>query len=225
MDMTFIERYKNGETRTVYAHIMSLGEKSFNDIQNVLRETCVRSSFTLDLIYKELSSIGYNFCKETQYNFQRPVVKPLPKTEKLLQQLDKIVKPYGYVPESLKMFYKIVGGCNFAWDYDSNDEIPWEGADPIQIVPLDDLVSELVEMEGEPLEYLDISADYLHKDNISGGPTYAIEITERPSIDGHFLNEEHDTTFIDYLKITFENCGFSMGQYINEPEFIRFSEK
>jgi hypothetical protein len=230
MGTTFTERYKNGETRTVYADIMSLGEKSFHkehykDIQNVLHETCMRASFNLSLIYNELSSIGYNFCKGTQYNFQRPIVKPLPDTEKLLQRLDRIVKPYGHVPESLKTFYKIIGGCNFAWDYDSNDEIPWEGADPIQIIPLDDLVSELVEMEEDPIEYLDLSADYFHKDNISGGPAYAIEITERPVIDGHFLHEEHDTTFMDYLRITFENCGFSRGEYINEPEFMRFVEK
>jgi hypothetical protein len=230
MGMTFTDRYKNGETRTVYEDIMRLGEKSFRkehykDVQNVLHETCIRVTFNLDLIYNELSSIGYNFCKETQYNFQRPIVKPLRKTEKLLQRLDKIVKPYGFVPESLKMFYRIVGACNFAWDYNTNDEIPWDGADPIQIVPLDDLVSELVEMEGDPLEYLDLSADYLHKDNISGGPAYAIEITQWPVIDGQILHEEHGTTFIDYLRITFDNCGFSRGQYIKEPEFITFVEK
>jgi hypothetical protein len=80
-------------------------------------------------------------------------------------------------------------------------------------------------MEDEPLEFLDLSADYLHKDNISGGPPYAIEITKRPAIDGIFLHEEYDTTFIDYLRITFENCGFSRGQYINDPEFMKFVEK
>jgi hypothetical protein len=107
MDTTFTERYNNGETRTVYAEIMRLGEKSFrkeyyNDILSVLHETCRRASFNLDLIYNELSSMGNNFYNGTQYSFQRPIVKPLPNTEKLLQQLDKIVKPYGYVPESLK---------------------------------------------------------------------------------------------------------------------------
>jgi hypothetical protein len=56
--------------------------------------------------------------------------------------------------------------------------------------------------------YLELSADYLHKDNISGGPAYAMEITSKPSVDGRLLNEEHETSFINYLRIVFDNCGF-----------------
>jgi hypothetical protein len=232
MGITFLERYKKGETRTIYNEIMNLQDKSFSeefyaDILNVLNESSTRSAYNLNIIFNELLAIGYNFSKKTQYNFQRPLVSPLPNADKLLLQLDKLVKPYGHVPESIKMFYRVVGSCNFAWDYDSNAQIPWEGADPIQIAPLDDLLSELSEIadEDEPMEFLDLSADYLHKDNISGGPAYAIEITSRPSIDGLFVHEEHNTTFIDYLRICFENCGFSRGQYINDPEFMRFVEK
>lgn len=232
MATTFLERYKNGETRTVYDEIMDLQDKSFSqenysDILNVLNESCNRITYNLNIIFNELSAIGYNFSTGTQYNFEKPLVRPLPNTDKLLTQLDKLVKPYGYVPESIKMFYKVVGSCNFAWDYDSNASIPWEGADPIQIAPLDDLLSELEEIveEDEPLEYLELSADYLHKDNISGGPAYAIAITSSPSIDGAFVNEEHNTTFIDYLRVTFENCGFSRAQYINDPEFSKLVKK
>lgn len=232
MATTFLERYKNGETKTVYDDIMDLKDKSFSqenysDTLNVLNESCNRIAYNLNIIFNELSAIGYNFSRETQYNFQKPLVKPLPNTDKLLTQLDKLVKPYGYVPESIKMFYRVVGSCNFAWDYDSNASIPWEGADPIQIAPLDDLLSELEEIleEDEPLEYLELSADYLHKDNISGGPAYAIAITSSPSIDGAFAHEEHNTTFIDYLRITFENCGFSRAQYINDPEFSKLVKK
>lgn len=232
MAITFLERYRNGETRTVYNDITSLQGKAFrveyySDILNVLNESCNRITYNLNIIFNELSAIGYNFSRETQYNFQKPLVMPLPNTDKLLTQLDKLVKPYGYVPESIKMFYRVVGSCNFAWDYHSNALIPWEGGDPIQIAPLDDLLSELGEIleEDEPLEYLQLSADYLHKDNISGGPAYAIEITNRPSIDGAFVHEEHNTSFIDYLRITFENCGFSRAQYINDPEFSKLVKK
>lgn len=232
MAIKFLERYKDGETRTVYNDIMTLQDKAFrqeyySDILNVLNESCNRIAYNLNIIYNELLALDYNFSKETQYNFQKPLVKPLPNTDKLLTQLDKLVKPYGHVPESIKMFYRVVGSCNFSWDYDSNASIPWEGADPIQIAPLDDLLSELGEIleEDEPLEYLELSADYLHKDNISGGPAYAIEITSRPSIDGAFVHEEHNTTFIDYLRITFENCGFSRAQYINDPEFRKLAKK
>ena len=63
---------------------------------------------------------------------------------------------------------------------------------------------------------LQLSADYLHKDNISGGPAYSLLITEKPSSDGQFLNEEHATSFINYLRICFDNCGFSR---ITNPEY------
>jgi hypothetical protein len=56
---------------------------------------------------------------------------------------------------------------------------------------------------------LRLAADYLHKDNISGGPPYSLLITKDLSVDGQFLNEEHNTSFINYLRICFENCGFS----------------
>ena len=63
---------------------------------------------------------------------------------------------------------------------------------------------------------LPLSADYLHKDNISGGQPYSLQLTTTPSIDGQFLYEEHNTTFINYLRICFDNCGFSR---ITNPEY------
>jgi hypothetical protein len=134
------------------------------------------------------------------------------------------------------LFYKIVGSCNFSWDYGTNKNILWGGSDPIQIVPLDGLVEQMTneywleemiankEIYGDA--YLELSADYLHKDNISGGPAYAIEITPEPSIDSSLLNEEHQTTFIDYLRIVFENGGFGRTDDIEStPTFKSFWDR
>lgn len=141
-------------------------------------------------------------------------------TDKLLKKLDKAVASYGYVPLSLQYFYKIVGGVNFGWDYDTNENLIWEMADPIQVVSLDDLVDEVQDeywhesmqeyiADGDTEHaFLELSADCFHKDNISGGPSYALEITKLPAIDGHFMNEPHNTTFIDYLRTCVEYCGF-----------------
>ena len=63
--------------------------------------------------------------------------------------------------------------------------------------------------EGE-IPFLELSADYLHKDNISGGPPYSLEITKHPGFDGLFLNEPNNTTFINYLRICIDNCGFPL---------------
>jgi hypothetical protein len=222
--MTFYDRYTSGEREQVYKEIAALGQDAFlpanlHDIEKVLIETFERVSFNLDIIYAELKNINYLFKTSFEYNFQRPLIKPLPDTENLLAKLDGAVKPFGYVPLSLKIFYRIVGACNFGWDYDTNEEYIWQYADPIQIISLDNLVTEVTDTDGlnEMLEYyeedgftsLQLSADYFHKDNVSGGPAYALQLTEKPYIDAPFLNEEHNTTFINYLRICFDNCGFS----------------
>jgi hypothetical protein len=221
--MRFYERYLNGETGIVYAEIYKLGEaaflpENFSDIEKVLTETFERVAYNLEIIYHELISINYRFKTDPKYNFERPLVKPLPNTYALLARLEEIVSPFGFVPVSLKMFYKIVGSCNFGWDYETNEDFIWQCADPIHIISLDDLVSEISDednlsdlkdyFEEDDFVALQLSADYLHKDNVSGGPPYSLQLTPQPSIDGNFLNEEHNTTFINYLRICFENCGF-----------------
>jgi hypothetical protein len=43
---------------------------------------------------------------------------------------------------------------------------------------------------------------------LSGDQGYAIELTQRPSIDSRVLFEAHNTTFIHYLRLYFEKGGF-----------------
>jgi hypothetical protein len=236
--MNFLERYKNGETIQVYADIHALGqaaftERYFDDVQAVMRETMTRTAHNLDVIYSELKNTGYNFKRKPEYSFEKPLLQPLSKAGKLITKLEKAVAPFGAVPLSLKLFYEIVGSCNFAWDYETNDDIPWPCADPIQIISLDDLVEQVTdeywpeEMEENQEDYgaayLEVSADYYHKDNISGGPAYSIEITREPGIDSRLLNEEHETTFINYLRTIFENGGFGRIDALkNIPGFRTF---
>jgi hypothetical protein len=178
--MTFYDRYINGETETVYADIYKLGQDAFLpdnfvDIEKVLTETFERVAFNLNIIYQELLTINYLFKTDFEFNFERPLIKPLPNTDYLLTKLDNSLKQFGFVPLSLKTFYKVVGACNFAWDYDTNEDFIWNCADPIQIISLDDLVSEVTDKDylSDLKDYFDdngfvaleLSADYLHKDN------------------------------------------------------------
>ncbi|MCW3110485.1 MAG: hypothetical protein JWQ09_4991 [Segetibacter sp.] len=228
--MTLYERYINGQTEQVYQDIYAMGQDAFlpanfSGVDAVLTETFQRVSYNLDIIYSELKNINYIFKTEFEYNFQRPLVKPLANTEELLAKLEKAVSPFGFVPLSLKMFYRMVGACNFGWDYDSNEDYIWQYADPIQIGSLDDVVAGVTNEDyliglrayykEEGFASLQLSADYFHKDNTSGGPAYSLKLTETQSIDADFLNEEHGTTFINYLRICFDNCGFSR---ITNPE-------
>jgi len=223
--MTLYEKYISGQTEQAYNDMLGLGKEAFSpgckdDVEQVLTELFTRVAYNLDIIYAELKNINYLFKTEFNYNFERPLHKPLPNTGDLLGKLDKAVTPFGFVPLSLKYFYKIVGGVNFAWDYDTNEDFIWDLADPIQITSLDAVVETVTEEywreemeeiieEGEPA-YLELSADDLHKDNVSGGPPYSLEITANPAVDGLFLNEPNNTTFVNYLRICFDNCGFSL---------------
>jgi hypothetical protein len=69
------------------------------------------------------------------------------------------------------------------------------------------------EQESEPGSNLekpfriDLSPDYLHKANISGGMPYAI-LVPFPGTDPVFTDERHALPFIDYLRLTFKWAGF-----------------
>ncbi|WP_293308733.1 hypothetical protein [Pedobacter sp. UBA5917] len=239
--MTFYNRYQNGETQDVYNDIEKLGEKAFSpdyypDVEKVLIETFERVKFNLDIIYRELKTIGYVFWKNGTGN-DDALIEPSEDTWQLLATLEKSIKTVGKLPLSLKMFYKIVGACNFAWNYRENENIIWEMADPIQIAPLSYCVSEVtdeywleemneyIEDEEYGSAFLELSADDLHKDNVSGGPPYSLQLTQTQSVDGIFLNEPNNTTFINYLRICFESCGFPGMQNQRDQSFQKFFNK
>lgn len=241
--MTFLERYIDGQTKQVYEDIDALGTaaflpENFPEIERVLTETFRRVAGNLAVIYSELKQTGYLFKTDPVYNFEKPLHHPLPDTGILLDKLDLAVAPFGFVPLSLKYFYRIVGGVNFAWDYETNENIPWERADPVQVASLDTVVSEVtgtwwrkemqqyVDDKNSGTAFLELSADELHKDNISGGPAYALQITKQLSVDSLFMNEPNDTSFINYLRICFAYGGFPgmAGRPVNES-FQAFLEK
>jgi hypothetical protein len=230
--MNLLERYLQGDTVQVYEEIERMGQNAFErnnlpEVKAVLTETMNRVAYNLDVIYVALVDEKYCFKKNPRQDFEFPLLKPRWGTQLRIRRLERAVRTFGYIPLSLKIFYKIVGSCNFAWDYDANDKIPWEGADPIQISPITDLLAEAkqIELDDEPIG-LPASADYYHKDNISGGPPYSVELTAKPQVDSLFLYEEHETTFVNYLRITMENCGFSRAHEVIElPGFITYCKK
>lgn len=236
--MSFYARYLDGQYEQVYEDIFTSGQavfekENFEDINKVLTETFQRSKYNLKIIYAELQKINYQFKTSFEYNFQRPLHPPLINTEKLLIKLDNAVRPFGYVPLSLKYFYRIVGGVNFTWDYNINKNFLWSMADPIQVCSLDAVVDEVTGkywqeeiIKEEDFVSIQLAADVYHKDNISGGPSYSLEITNTPSIDGNFFNEPHETTFINYLRICFNNCGFpGLDLLDSESSYVTFIEK
>jgi len=230
--MNFLSRYIEGECEAVYKEIFSLGDKAFDpilfpEINSVLKETFERVKFNLDIIYAELDSIGYIFAEPACYNGRKPITPPEPNTEVLLQQLKYHLGAAAEIPLSLQYFYKVAGSCNFCWNYESNDDIPWEGADPLDMPALKDLI-EMYENAEPETDYdgkdLLLAGDSLTKDNISGS-TYNIKIHSKQTIDTILLHEDWNIPFIEYLRITFNNCGFSMADSCQYESLRAFCAK
>lgn len=223
--MELYDRYLNGETEAVYAQLYALGEEAltseyFPQTELILIETFRRVWLNLNEIHKELLAINYQFVPNPAFDWQKPLTQPPASTKQLIKKLQSKVSHIGHVPLSLQYFYRQIGSCNFGWDYETAPEIPWEGSDPIDIPPVNELI-EMIDEEFEEGEIF-ICGDSLHKDNISGS-SYTLELTERPAVDS--LLHGHDISFIAYLRRTFNNCGFTLADECNYSELNAFREK
>lgn len=230
--MHFLERYLKGETESVYEDIYALKSEAFSplkfpEVDSVLKETFKRVRFNLQTIYQELLFENYLFTSAIEFDWQKPLADPDPDTELLLLEMKKKLGRNGYLPLSLQYFYRQIGSCNFCWDYKTDENIRWEYADPIDIPPLKNLI-EMVEENEADYEYneegLLLSGDYYTKDNVSGS-AYSISISEEQSVDSLILHEEWNMHFIEYLRITFNNCGFSRSDRVEYDSLNSFCER
>ena len=241
--MDLYEKYMDGETELTCKELLELEDqiydtKVFFEVDKVLTEIFSRVAYNSEIIFKELKDIHYCFWSDSELNRSFPIRKPPPNSNNFLTKVEFEVKQFGHIPLSLSYFYSIVGSLNFTWNYEKKEEVKWPGIDPLQIIAIDDLYDQVTNKywKEEMLDYLkdedynsailELSGDYLHKDNISGGPPYSIKITKKPSIDSLILNLPDKLGFIDYLRICFENCGFYRVNGLNSnPEFIKFVDK
>lgn len=145
---------------------------------------------------------------------------PAPDVEERLQQLEQLTGTA--VPPALAAFWRIVGPIDLVprelWDAPFPDGIPepLAAADPLEVIDLSEAWFDVEEWQEKsarlhpeitgPLELV-ISADYLHKANISGGGPYCVWL---PCTGGDPVvrEEEHVLSFTDYLRLAFEGKGF-----------------
>ena len=64
-----------------------------------------------------------------------------------------------------------------------------------------------------------IAPDIFHKANTSGGASYTM-LLGNPNVDGILENERHETTFVNYLRISFNWGGFAGFETIEAPPEI-----
>ena len=160
---------------------------------------------SVKIIQKNLTELGYKFqnqesaVRNSDYNI-----------EKMFVILENHV---GNLPESIKILYRRIGSINFMGHHPS-----WSGCeypDPLYIDPFEAAIEELnIWLEERELDSdfnenfrFPISPDFYHKEDVSGGLMYSIELPNEDS-DPLLLDEWHETTLLRYLGICLEWGGF-----------------
>lgn len=163
-------------------------------------------------IISALDSIGYDFSlypDGSKHLFEAPFLEP---DRKLEEKINIIETKAGAFPLTLKVFWKTIGGICLIGHL--ND---WpEYSDQLVVGSIDDNLEELeswIEMKAEDDEFKDhpfmlyISPDDYHKDNVSGGQWYNIELPCY-TVDAIVNDSSTETTFINYLRTAFDSKGF-----------------
>jgi hypothetical protein len=231
---SYLERYLQGECIQVWAELVALGdqiqnEPIYSDAWAVACETMRRVRQNIERMIPRLRALGYVFLhdqlpKERDFSVQGrnwiralPPVRSEPSSD-IVARLDALEREVGPLPLSLRAFYQEVGGVNFigaaGWDplvVFSFDRELVEGPDEEPPEESDDWADGYREEE-QPLPekyyHVVIAPDLYHKAGVGGGSPYEIRISKTATADAVLLNEEHHTTFVNYLRLCCLHAGF-----------------
>ena len=155
-----------------------------------------RCRTNVERLSERLLAVGYEF-----KNPDQALVSP---SEKVLEQIADLEARVGPLPLSVCAWYEIVGSVDFTG---SHPDWPDAYPDPLVVYPSDYILAYDEDNWYRGRYRLDMAPDPLHKENVSGGPPYAIWLPNA-AVDAPFEDERHDTTFVNYLRICFQWGGF-----------------
>ena len=222
--MNYLERYLNGECEQVWTELQALGPKVREEphyalARQVADETMRRVRNNCERIINRLQTMGYTFGVYPDgspgYLSSGPLVPP---DDNLHADLETLEESVGPLPISLVAFWEQVGSVDLVGRHPE-----WEkGLDPLVISPPEAAISQLDDVD-EMMESMGhfeamLAPDYLHKDNISGGDPYAVQLPD-PGADFLFLNERHNLFFVSYLRFAILRFGGFPGLQGGEAEF------
>jgi hypothetical protein len=234
-DAALVSRYRQGEHTAIWSEVRTYDAISGafrEDVLAVARETMRRVLHNVDLLAERLEAEGWTALSGS------PRTPPSREDLDAMEKIEAITKTP--LPPSLRAFWEIVGGVDFVWDYQSDDEVPGldlevelPQLDPLSVDPARSTTSLFEEWADERGDVdpeiadpyrLDLAPDYLHKADISGGAPYGIELPFLGA-DPLFANEEHGLPFVDYLRLCFRWGGFPrLERHANEKgvqQFVR----
>lgn len=232
----FYERYRQGFYQEVYDLLMAQGDSVhdqaiYEDALAVAREMMKRVRHNLEeLLIPRLKQIGYRFgdgswdhadnLSEEELRLiqlEEPAfLVPAADTAEIIAVLEQLA---GNIPLTLKCWYEEVGTVNLIGAFLSSS--PQKvgkrlykrgyGLDPLYTQPLLTVFEELRDFTSEeelqePV-LLPISPGKDFKYGYSGGGDYEIEVPCK-AFDGQLLGEEHEITFVEYLRLCFRWGGF-----------------
>ena len=127
------------------------------------------------------------------------------------QKLDQVEATIGPLPLALRCWYEIVGQVNLTgshpdWDFEFTDALVVEA--PVEYLLLEHetwLADQGTEWDRGPF-VIDLAPDAHHKAGLTGGPPYAMALPDN-GVDSLLLWEPHLTTFVNYLRISFQFAG------------------
>jgi hypothetical protein len=177
-----------------------------------------RVAANADLIAERLCSRGWRALSAGTSDLR---TLPAPADADILCRIENITG--APIPPTLLAFWKIVGGVNWVWDYETGNAppdlgvgLPMQEMDPLCVDPpkaADYLFDEWEDQRRRPDPdlvgsfELELAPDYLHKANISGGAPYSIALPFLGA-DPKLANESHGLPFVDYLRLCFRWAGF-----------------
>lgn len=212
-----LRRYHAGEFEKVWQEIRLLGDLNAErreEVMAVAEATMQRVAHNADIIAGRLRAAGWRALLG-QYHDLRTA--PARSDDLFFSRIEELTG--GPIPPTLLAFWRVVGGVNWVWDYDSEERPPNLGFD----LPLEEydalcvdapwvityLFDEWIDHKNVGYDDLkiDLAPDFWHKANISGGSAYCVKVPFFGA-DPLFADERHELPFLDYLRLAFRWGGF-----------------
>lgn len=220
-DGTLLKRYCAGEFEQVWREIRAharLEEDFREEVVEIADATMRRVAQNADLLSERLQAVGWKALPFQHAALRTP---PTPEDQVIFARVAEISG--APIPPTLFAFWRMVGGINWVWDYESEIgppdigfDLPLEEHDALCVFPpalvayLFDEWTDQMKLAGTDREHrlrIDLAPDYWHKANISGGSAYCIEVPFSGA-DPTFADERHGLPFLDYLRLAFRWGGF-----------------
>lgn len=216
--ITLSQLYLDGRHTAVWMALLASGdfirrEPLYTDALAIVDETMRRVGHNIESLIDRLNALHYQFGYYPDGTpFERypgPLIPPAPDIHNQIAQIEAQIGP---LPLALRRFWEIVGEVNLIGTHPA-----WPRyADPVVMFSPSYVLTEFAEWqalcEEEGVDAVgpfavSLAPDELHKDNVSGGGPYRM-LVPNLSVDGILIGEQHQTTLVNYFRLSFQAGGF-----------------